>query len=61
MSPTCQEDIIVGDPCGEPAEWVCLEDKKYYCRNCKVLKNINGMGEDEGVYHFKRIKEVSTT
>lgn len=56
-TPKCQEEIIIGKPCGELAEYKCIENGKYYCHNCKVLMNVNGAGEECNDYHFEKIKE----
>ena len=41
--------------CGDKAEYQCIENQNKYCRNCKILMNVNGAGMEIDDYHFKKL------
>ena len=44
--------------CGDKAEYQCIENQEKYCRNCKILMNVNGAGMEIDDYHFKKLEKV---
>ncbi len=44
--------------CGDEAEYQCIENQEKYCRNCKILMNVNGAGMEIDDYHFKKVEKV---
>ena len=44
--------------CMNKAEYKCIENEKRYCRNCKILMNVNGAGIEIDDYHFLSIEEA---
>lgn len=43
--------------CGDKAEYQCIENQEKYCRNCKILMNVNGAGMEIDDYHFKKMEK----
>jgi len=38
--------------CSEEAEFQCIEDREFYCKNCAILMNVNNAGKELNDYHF---------
>lgn len=49
-------EIEICESCGDKAEYQCIENQEKYCRNCKILMNVNGAGIEIDDYHFKKME-----